>query len=327
MLTKKLIQLLLLSGFLHSCFPTAKKNNAYTPQEAESKRLKFFAKNSIYLSLTTSPKRIPRILEALDTIDKSLIKEIILALPKKYRNTENYEIPESIKNYPKMKILRIDQDLGPSTKMIPAIRYVRDERNEPNSIVITVDDDIDYGEKDGITKKTGLVEEILQKMLENENAIAAGSLLPISNWRMNKRTWPEKASGDNQVAEGYCAIGYKPSYVNDTLIAEIPKQQKIMKNENTCLVSDDLVISYVLALSGVQKVPLWNGKFRAEVNPLPYGKEDDALHNGSGLNNPLTLNDDHEPGAINRKKYQQCYNFITKNIKSIKKKLLLQDKD
>ena len=287
-----------------SCFPTQKKQ---TPQTV-------YKKDPIYLSLTTSPKRISKITQALDSIDKSLVSKIFLTLPERFgRNNKPYIIPENIKNYPKLEILRIGKDLGPITKLIPTVRHVRDILKEPNSIIVTIDDDINYGDREGDPVHETLVGSLVEELQTHERTIVGGSVADLNYWKIPINNWPDRNKKNRHIIEGFAAIAYRASYVDDILMLKIIQEQKEKTKSRTCFESDDFVISYVLALQGFHKKRLKETGIKNKISPLPYGNDEDALHLGGGLKDEIEKKD-HD---INKFKYPVCYKFILENIDRI----------
>jgi hypothetical protein len=261
-------------------------------------------KHPVIVSLTTSPKRISKIKHVFDTLDLDNIDYIVLALPLKYgRDQSEYIIPEELKNFPKLKILRIEKDLGPITKLIPAVEYARYELKDDDAIIITIDDDTAYPK--------GMIKELLLNVILNENTVVSGSGQNLNYWNIHS-IFPQtdKNNGINiytqnqdkyiDVIEGFAGIAYKSKYVDIELMTYLTKYKQ-------CFVSDDIVISFVLAFSGVNRLKINNPYFSVEkIKQYGYGFENDALHRGAGLDNQETIykfNDENH----NYEKYRKCY--------------------
>eukprot|EP01060_Flectonema_neradi_P034097 TRINITY_DN5889_c0_g3_i1.p1 TRINITY_DN5889_c0_g3~~TRINITY_DN5889_c0_g3_i1.p1 ORF type:complete len:322 (+),score=21.86 TRINITY_DN5889_c0_g3_i1:46-1011(+) len=97
----------------------------------------------VVVSLTTMPHH----LDLLEPTLKSLTEQtypadvIYLNLPKqRARSGAVYYVPEYVKNYDQVKVLRPDRDYGPLTKLMPSL----EEENDPDTLIITVDDDKVY---------------------------------------------------------------------------------------------------------------------------------------------------------------------------------------
>lgn len=58
---------------------------------------KVLPNNNVYVSVTTSPKRIKFLPDILDNLDLSLVKKVIISIPEHYGPTgETYNIPEKL---------------------------------------------------------------------------------------------------------------------------------------------------------------------------------------------------------------------------------------
>lgn len=264
-------------------------------------------KHPIIVSLTTSPTRISKIKNVLDTLDLDSIDYIIIAIPMKFgRDQSEYIIPEELKNFPKVKILRIEKDLGPITKLIPTIEYAKYELKDDDAIVITIDDDTAYPK--------GMIRELTLNVISNENTAASGSgqnidywgiysIFPYTNKDMHNtnHTQSQDLNKYVDVIEGFSGIALKPKYVDIELM-------KYLSESKSCFVSDDMVISFVLALSGINRLKVSNPYFSVEkIKQYKYGLKDDALHRGAGLDDKQStylFND------ANHEKYKTCYDNL-----------------
>lgn len=96
----------------------------------------------VVVSFTTTPYRINYIRPVLDAVFRQSIKpnRVYLNVPWKFkRDNSKYVIPEWLKNYPEVIINRT-RDYGPATKLIATL----EKESNPNTIIITIDDDIIY---------------------------------------------------------------------------------------------------------------------------------------------------------------------------------------
>jgi hypothetical protein len=267
-------------------------------------------KHPLIVSLTSSPERLSKVRNVIDTLDLETIDEVVIALPMKYgRNQSEYKIPEDLKNHPKVKILRIEKDLGPITKLLPAIEYAKSLPNGDDAIVITVDDDTGY-------PKT-MAQELALGVITKNNTVVSGSGQNVDFWGISNFGFPQTAENNFMrqhlkkdqyqyvdVVEGFAGIAYKPKYVDVDLMKYLTQRDKFKE----CFVSDDLVISFVLAYSGVNRIRVNNAYYSVEkTQQFPYGLGEDALHHGAGLDQgtPFT-----NPIDMNAEKYQKCYQML-----------------
>ena len=255
----------------------------------------FLKKHQVHVSLTTSPLRLPKVLAVLATIDSTHIKNINVVLPDKYgknKETYNQDDIDKIGKFPKVKIIRTQKDYGPITKMLPVIREVKD----PKSIIISIDDDVGY--------PLGMINEfIYQKVEKYPNAVVQSPdegqdfRNDIGNF---KKVFPSKQKPRKPYAdliEGWLGVAYTKKLVNDKemeIFADLSKE---------CLLSDDLVISYVLAKHNIPVVKVDNKHLGLQLS-YQYGAGADALHKGGGTGKVAkvgSFSDD-----FNKEKYEIC---------------------
>ncbi len=260
---------------------------------------KYLEDHKVYLSLTTSPKRIDKIEFLLKPLHLELIEKIYLALPQEYgRTKEKYTDLSNIKDIPKLEIIRIEKDLGPLTKIAPAVEHVLKKTGDKDAIVISIDDDTGY--------PNSAIPELIKQTILKEKTVIAGSSQNLIYWSIDSERWPEEKFVDDDkncennnychVVEGFGMIAYRAGYLNTEKMKELALANK------KCYLSDDLVISYVLAKSKIKKFKISNEYFSlSKINQLSYGFEEDALHR---------TNEKEVEGNVNEEKYQECANFI-----------------
>jgi len=194
-----------------------------------------------------------------------MYEEIHLNIPQKYKRTgETYDIPVSLKSFPKLKIFQQQTDFGPVMKLLPTLL-----RLQHKAIVITLDDDIAYS-----THDLALILEALAHY-KYEAVAARGTFNHSSIDPILKQHRPVALrQGDKlrDIAEGYALVGY-PSWLADAKaildFSQLTKQ---------CFQSDDLVISYALALHSVPRINIHANKDPPHLTALSYGLGSDALH-------------------------------------------------
>jgi hypothetical protein len=176
--------------------------------------------------------------------------------------------------------------------MLPVIRQVKD----PKSIIISIDDDVGY--------PLGMINEfIYQKVEKYPNAVVQSPdegqdfRNDIGNFKkvFPNKTKPRKPYAD--LIEGWLGVAYTKKLVNDKemeIFADLSKE---------CLLSDDLVISYVLAKHNVPVVKVDNKHLGLQLS-YQYGAGADALHKGGGTGKVAKVgafSDD-----FNKEKYEIC---------------------
>ena len=268
---------------------------------------RFLDKNKVVITLTTSPIRLPKIVAVLATLDLTYVSHINVVLPRFYgpKREEYGTIPASLADFPKVRIIRIDTDFGPVTKMLPTIMHAKE--HDPNSLIISVDDDVAY--------PIGMVNEfIYQKAIKHPNSVLMlGEPLPIFSYVKDMRKyWPQvrQKRPMANIVEGWASVLYSPNLVNTDCVFRLAALSK------KCMLSDDFVISYALAQSAVKRVAIDN-QYVAAPYPYKYGTGEDALHAGRGLDEgkrKYIPNND----LINFEKYSACLENIVEYVKLVK---------
>lgn len=162
----------------------------------------------IVLSMTTSPKRMKHLHNQLQIIHPAMVDSIEINVPKVYKPTgETYEIPQTLKTMPKVKIFQYDHDLGPIMKIVPTLERYKDDK----VIVLSIDDDAVYS-----TKRLG---QTLKKMHEYKyRAVICNNYFSnlLNRYHFPKRPDIQLAEGDKSVdiVEGFSMVAY-PSWLTN----------------------------------------------------------------------------------------------------------------
>lgn len=269
----------------------------------------FLLDHKVYISLTSSPSRLPKLHYMLETLDLENVEKVLIALPKRYgRNDEGYADTDidALNASSKVEVIRIERDLGPITKLIPAVQYAESE-----DIIITVDDDIGY--------HTGMVNELIIASIMNDNTVVGGSGQDLGFWNIPYFSWPHNDDSDSicgdgtisscHIIEGFAAVAYRPKYVDAEFMITLGEMNPY------CFVSDDMVISYVLSLNGIRRKMISTQFYHRDhfAQAFMYGMGEDALHNGGGFVDNMAI--EIEGGDINAQKYQRCYSAIQEYMK------------
>jgi hypothetical protein len=93
------------------------------------------------VTMTTTPDRIQLLQPTLNSLllSSQLPEKIQINIPQLYRDNTPYIIPDYLLDHPWIHIHRIDQDMGPATKLLPTLhRY----QNKNIGIVVCDDDQI-----------------------------------------------------------------------------------------------------------------------------------------------------------------------------------------
>jgi len=252
----------------------------------------------VVISITSSPERlkhVPTVLSLIqDQITKDYIKKVIIVLPEKFRDNMDYN-PEDIQPlsnlHEKVEVQRISKDLGPITKIIPAIEWAN--KHMSSGKVLSIDDDIAYS--------PSLVHVLAQAAHEPET-VSSGGGSKKQRWNIPE-DFPQqlphhdsKSANYVDVIEGYGGVLY-PLNINTELMKALVDPKF---TSQSCKLSDDLVISFVLAIQNIYRVKA-SGSL-VPIFHIPYGNQADALH--STAPSDLLITDLRQVDAI---KYQDCY--------------------
>ena len=278
----------------------------------------YIDKHKIYVAMTSSPERLENIHHVIETLDLKRVDKVVITLPKFFKNDPKQVYSEEVidqlkKRFGgKIEILRPDKDLGPLTKMVYTIEKVK--QKDPKSIVISVDDDQGY--------PGGMIPELARTVILNPGSVAGGSVTDLETWKIprfgfkeqkNKpfhlRCDPDQEMSLCDVVEGFGAIAYRAEDIDTELmkkLATLPGEG----GKNSCRLSDDLVISFVLALRMIPRLRV-NTEFYSvkQRESFGYGLGADALHRGSGMSEPLENEHD-----VNAQKYRQCYKDMVSEV-------------
>lgn len=195
--------------------------------------------SKIVISLTTVPNRlnVSNLTNSVKTVIDRLTTlsypeyEIHFNIPFYNKKTrEEYIIPEWLINYKseKLKIFRTE-DYGSITKLIPTI----DRLTDPEDIIITVDDDLEYMD--------GFIEyHLLKRKDYNDSAIGFAGMGSI-NGDCHFCTTVKKDIRV-KILEGYKTVSYKRSFFDDDF------KDFAIGNWN-----DDVIISAYLGMKEIKK--------------------------------------------------------------------------
>lgn len=250
-------------------FNCTKKNPRYSLKANNGR------KDKIIVSLTSFPPRLPKLHLVIECILRQSIKpdEIILYL------TE--EQVGSIDNLPR-KLLDL-RERGLQIKLCPDkirshTKYFYAIKENPNDIVITVDDDLFY--------RTDLIESHLAAHKKHPNAIIANWVKEILSGTDKYNEWPdgtEPKLSNRFLLLGVSSVLYPPKSLHE----EVFNKNAIIEQ---CLTADDVWLSCMALL---KETPIYFTKYK--YNHLPIRIK----------NNETLL-------SINRKRNQICVDNLNK---------------
>lgn len=190
------------------------------------------------VSFTTTPSRISNCQKVVDTIvDQTLRADlIILNVPlKSSRTGELYEVPEGLKApNEKLFINIVEDDLGPVTKLVPTIKYLRDSGYPENTRIVYCDDDVLYP----------------RPMLESFSKTEEDSVWAASAFRFLDSEVSEVRSHNSvaAVAEGYGGVCVTLGMFGDDFFDYVGK---LINLSDALKYSDDIILSNYFAKRGI----------------------------------------------------------------------------
>lgn len=206
------------------------------------------AKVRVVATLSTLPKNLEHLRDSLDSLlaQSHPLDQIYLNIPngKSRRGDTSYYVPEYVKEYfPRVKVLRT-ADYGPLTKLLPALEV----EDDPDTIVITVDDDRSY--------HPDTVKTLLKYAKEDPSAafgMCGWSMAPYFKgidviptylpWEFLRR--PDGRYVD--VLQAVCGNVYRRKFFPDLELLANP--------EPRCLTTDDIWIAgYLAVVADVDRV-------------------------------------------------------------------------
>lgn len=235
----------------------------------------------IMISLTTLPDRIANLSPTLQCLAEQTLPpdEIALFLPPFSRRQEApYLIPDFVRNWPGLTIVRIERDWGPASKFIPAVQRER-AANHGETLVVVVDDDRVYP-PDFIATYAYYAAALPDAAL----CFRGGPMPPSLDWRDSKLTFGDRIRAPERVAvmTGCGSYAVRPKFFDDSLgdYAGAPPGAFFM---------DDMWISGILDRRGVAKYVVPTS---AMMRPVREQKRTMTLHDvprGRRQNNNETI--------------------------------------
>jgi hypothetical protein len=254
------------------------------------KRRTVEANRRVIISLTSTPNRIGRIGEVLETLFRQTAPSdgILVNIPYRFeRSGEPYEVPEWLNAFPGVTIHRC-RDFGPATKLLGALECETDAA----TAIITVDDDHLY--------PPVMVETYRRTLAEGAGSVYCTSGFDITDrnaFAQDVRGFLKAVRSPMtpvHVAEGYGSVLYLRGFFDDAIFA-------ILEAPACLFYSDDLYISNYLSRRNIRRITLGAEGFGGvgfwEPRMVSYGKEQDALH----LNRAI---------GTNRERYAESVSYM-----------------
>jgi len=220
----------------------------------------------IVISLTTIPSRVLHLKGFLSLLQQQTFQpdRIYINLPK-WSKRENCAYPEpDIEETDQVRIIRCE-DYGPITKLYPILS----EELDPETIIITLDDDIEY-----IPDR---IQQLVQMTREYPNAAIGGSGFILGElWNFFGTVRTPKTATLVDVLEGYSGCAYRRKFFQDDLLNydQAPKE---------AFYHDDVWISGHLARQNIPRI-VHEKQIDSSFGNSGYGQE---KHLSNGLSGDI----------------------------------------
>jgi hypothetical protein len=205
----------------------------------------------LIISMTSIPSRIKASLayieEHLEMFPYDSTIEI--NLPSIFKRTE-IPYPEVSSKNPRIKIIKVKEDLGPITKILPTLERYQNKK----VFIVSLDDDQIYPP------------HYIEKMYQ---------LAEKAKFRHVNTCLIEKWASIYPNITGFSGVGYPSDIINVVKLKTLYNQ---LKNQSCCFVADDFVISLYLKEAKIPVYDLHQSKLRYD-NPI---LQHDGLKNLNG---------------------------------------------
>lgn len=209
--------------------------------------------DEIIITISTSPKRLDNIKETLDSMLNQTIKptKIFINVPHVFKRSnetyDNNKLENIQKLDSKIQINRCE-DKGPITKVLETLKLI----TNPDSIIIIMDDDINYN--------NDVIEKLISELQNNPETVIAGNVFEHENIN---------------IVEGYKSICFKRKIFKDDFYEFVNKSISYIH----CYKSDDFIISHYLNKNNIKSI-----QTDINIKILDYGLQEDALQKQDNIN-------------------------------------------
>lgn len=226
----------------------------------------------IVASLSCVPYRMSHI----HLVIKNLLNQthplnaIYLHMPYRSRKGEIYSIPQSLfdlEDNTNFRINRIDEDLGPISKLIPVL----DLETDPNTLIITFDDDILVG--------PNVVKILADKSVEYPNACLGFAGCCMGNFPFYYQLI-KSGNSDTSVdwIQGVHGGVYPRKFFDKKELLDFPSSLELPKNiHELLLVHDDHWISCYLEQKNIPRIVIASKSIRENFKEIKFRENYRAL--------------------------------------------------
>lgn len=244
----------------------------------------------VYVSLTTSPSRLPLLHYTLSSLDLTLADRVFVTLPHRFKGgSERYTIPAALQErFPLLTFLQTERDYGPVLKLTGAVQHViesavsaEEAAAAERAIFVTIDDDQFYSLR--------TLDTLVYYSLMNPEAVITAashgyySHVATFGWPIQPRPESKRLPGQwSSDCEGFAGVAFRGYHVDYPLMLFFADRERDA-DLSPCRLSDDMVIAVAVGLRGHPiyalprtSSPLFYGRF--ERLDLPNFRDENALH-------------------------------------------------
>lgn len=225
------------------------KNGSYPKVASDVINKTAFASDKYVGSMTTTPDRINLIRPSIySMLDQSVqLHKIHVNIPYMSRKGVAYEVPQWLEEIPRVQVFRVDEDLGPGTKVLPTLQRALNNEDglTPTTPIVVFDDDIIYN--------TRTVEKLISKFLrEHRNKAVTNYGVEVDHKNVLPNNFQRivnfaRRSTNTDLLQGFSGFVVKASMFPPQIF-----DFSIAPKEAICV--DDVWLSGWLAVNGVEVV-------------------------------------------------------------------------
>lgn len=251
-----------------------------------------FKKTTYFVSVTTTPRRIHKLLQNLLQNDmfRNGIHKVIINVAHTYKRFSNDKMDDlsisteveklnARNNYEKY-VVNYTIDKGPITKLLGGVQYIRDNVSEcDNNIIVVVDDDTNY--------MNNCIKQLCDCVANRqENALFSYSGFKFGRNHEFVEVKRHSQYTECDIIEGFAGISLRCDDVDDVLIAftnyyytidwHKSNTDEVNRFLQSCFLGDDMVISHHFMYKNYKMIRAPLGM--KSISQNAYGFKDDALH-------------------------------------------------
>jgi len=255
-------------SYYFTCYLKNNSNESFR-NSARSNKVDNSKKHVVIVTFTTLPSRIDAVYGIIQDIKNNQTVQPDFIIPSipfiSKRKGEVYTLPSNLNNYissdsvqsdPQVIINRCD-DMGPITKLMGVIPLIKSSfgtkynLNDPNTIIITIDDDQFYSKY--------LIEDLIIQAEKDENAAVCQRGFFEGGIRIQPMAclFNNTVSSPKLFIQGYGGVLYRRKFITEDMVNYVNEMasSKDAGNDSRFL-SDDLVISMWLQRNNITKTTL-----------------------------------------------------------------------